>query len=65
MYDKVSDTPSRRSIIEALFLSDRVDELIRIAKEESDPELRKEAVRRLALMDSEEALDFLMEILDQ
>ena len=64
IYDGTRDPETRSAIIEALFLSDDVQELIRIARAESDPELRKEALHRLSLMDDEEALDLMMEILE-
>ena len=65
IYGQSQSTETREAIIQALFLSDDVQELIRIARDETDPELRKTAVRRLSLMDSEEALDFMMQILEQ
>ena len=64
IYGNSQDPLTRKAIIEALFLSDDTSELIRIARTESDPELRKEAFRRLSLMDDDEALDFMMEILE-
>ncbi len=64
IYDGSSDTETREAIIEALFLSDDAGELIRIARAESDPELRKKAFHRLSLMDDDEALDFMMEVLE-
>ena len=35
-----------------------------MARGEKDPELRREAVQKLALMDSEEAMEFLLEQLE-
>ena len=65
IYNDSQDNETRGEIINALFLSDDAGELIQIARTESVPELRKEAFDRLALMDSEEAVDFMMEILEQ
>lgn len=64
IYDSAQDPETREAIIEALFLSDDTSELIRIARTESDPGLRREALHRLSLMDDEEALDLMMEILE-
>ncbi len=64
LYDHSQDQETREAIIEALFLSDNTGELIRIARTESDPELRRAAFRRLSLMDADEALDFMTEILE-
>ncbi|MEM7352444.1 MAG: HEAT repeat domain-containing protein [Acidobacteriota bacterium] len=64
MYDQETDPASRQRIIAALFFGNHAAPLIRIAKEEPTPKLRKEAIRRLSMMNSEEALAFLMEFLD-
>ncbi|MCP3964065.1 MAG: hypothetical protein GY719_40050 [bacterium] len=65
IYSQTQSIETKEAILQALFLSDDDDELIRIARTETDPELRKTALKRLSLMDSEKALDFMMEILEQ
>ena len=65
IYDESSDAETKAAIIEALFLSGDAMELIRIARAESDPDLRQEAFRRLSLMDDDAAVDFMMEILER
>ncbi len=64
LYGRSQDGETREAIIEALFLSDNAGELIRIARTESDPELRRAAFRRLSLMDDDAALDFMVETLE-
>ena len=38
--------------------------LLKIARTEKDPEMKSAAVRLLGMMKSEEALEFMMELLD-
>lgn len=65
IYGESADKETREAILEALFLSDDSTELIRIARTETDPQLRKEAFQKLSLMDDDAAIDFMMEILDR
>jgi HEAT repeat protein len=58
-----SDPALRRTILNALFIQNNVDALIQIARTEKDPEMRREAVQKLSLMNSKAATDFLMELL--
>ncbi len=64
IYGEVQSTETREAIIEALLLRDDATRLLRNARAETDPRLRKSAFERLALMDDEAAIDFMMEILD-
>jgi hypothetical protein len=52
-------------VLNAFFLQNNAHALIAVARSEKDPELRKIAVSKLSLMDSKEAADFLMEILQK
>jgi hypothetical protein len=52
-------------VIKSLFLQGNAKALIEIARQETDPELKQEAVKKLSLIGSKEATDYLMEILDQ
>ena len=45
-------------------MSGHATHLIEIARTETDPELKKAAIRQLGMVDSEEALEFMMEILE-
>jgi HEAT repeat protein len=65
MYASDKDTEDRRAVIQALFLEDNAHALIAIARKETDPELKKDAVQKLSLMNSKEATDFMMEILNK
>ena len=49
----------------AFFLQNNAEQLVAIARKETDPAMRKEIVSRLSHMRSKVALDYLMEILDK
>jgi HEAT repeat protein len=57
------DVALRRAILNGLFIQNNVDALIQIARSEKDPDMRREAVQKLSLMNSKAATDFLMELL--
>ena len=59
------DGPTRRAVIEALFLQSNAKALIDLARAEKDPALRREIVQRLAQMNSEEARDFASKAFDR
>jgi HEAT repeats len=63
LYRSESDRETKEQVLDALFINDAVQELIEIARAESDPELKRRAVEKISLIGSEEAKDFLMEIL--
>ncbi len=56
---------ARRAVINALFISGDARSLIEIARKETDPVLRKDAVSRLSMMKSKEATDFMIEIINK
>jgi hypothetical protein len=56
---------ARRAVINALFISGDAKSLIDIARKETDPVLRKDAVSRLSMMKSKEATDFMIEIINK
>jgi HEAT repeat protein len=58
-----ADQSARKAVIDAMFLQGNAKGLIEIARKETDPELKKEAVQKLSLMHSKEATDYMMEIL--
>ena len=55
----------KSGIIDALFLHGDADGLIAIARTEKDHDLRREAVEKLSLLNSDAASDFLMELLNK
>ena len=65
IYRKFPDRDTRRAVLDAFMMQDNAQALIAVAKEEKDPELRREAIQRLGNIDSEEATKFLMKILEE
>jgi hypothetical protein len=65
IYSKETDQSLRRDVLNAYFVQGNASALVAIARNEKDPELKKEAVSKLALMHSKEATDYLMEILQK
>jgi hypothetical protein len=54
---------ARKEAINALFLQSNAAMLVELARAEKDPLMKKEIVSKLALMQSKEATDYLMELL--
>jgi hypothetical protein len=65
LYGKEKDAAIKREIINAFFLQGNAEQLVAIARKETDPTMRKELVSRLSQMRSKVALDYLMEILQK
>jgi len=65
LYGSEKEVEIRSAVLDALFLQDNDTALIGIARKETDPRLRKAAVEKLALMESEEATKFMLEILNK
>ena len=65
LYAGDGDPAVRREVINALFIQGNAKALVEIARKETNPELRKEAVRKLSVMKSKEATDFMLEVLSK
>lgn len=65
LYESETSTDLKERVLHSLFIQNADTELIEIARNETDPELRKKAVHWLSLMGSPAAKDFLMELLRQ
>ncbi|MDZ4799448.1 MAG: HEAT repeat domain-containing protein [Bryobacteraceae bacterium] len=63
LYASTSDVRTRSQILRSLASSGDPKPLIELARKETDPALKREAVQHLAHMKSKEAADFLMELL--
>jgi HEAT repeat protein len=64
-YEKEKDAAVRKEILRAFSNQDNPKTLIALARKETDPDLRMYAVRLLSNMNSKEATDYLMEILNK
>ncbi len=65
IYASEKDSDVRKEVINSFFLQANVKGLIEIARKETDPTLKKAAVSKLSLMNSKEATEFLMELLNK
>ena len=65
LYAKETDRSVKEEILNGYFIGGNANGLIAVAKTEKDPELKKKAVEKLALMGSKEAQDYLMELLQK
>jgi hypothetical protein len=53
----------RSTVVKSLFLQQNAKALIELARNEKDPEMKKDIVGKLALIHSKEATDYMMELL--
>ena len=65
IYDKETDRAVKEEVLNAYFIGGNANGLIAVAKSEKDPELKKVAVSKLALMNSKEGNQYLMELLQK
>ena len=65
IYGRETERGLKEEVLNAYFLQGNATALVAIARGEKDPELKKTAVSKLALMHSKEATDYLMEILQK
>jgi HEAT repeat protein len=65
MYGSESDQKVKRHILNALFVQQNAARIIEIARKETDPQLKRDAVQKLSNMKSKEATDFLIELLSK
>jgi HEAT repeat protein len=65
LYGTEKDPEVRRAILNAFFIQGNAKALIAIARSEKDMEMKKEVVSKLALMESKEAKDYMLELLSK
>jgi HEAT repeat protein len=63
LYSAESDQAVKQQIINALFMQGSAKSMVEIARKESNPEMKRDIVRRLSMMNSKEATEYLMELL--
>jgi HEAT repeat protein len=64
-YQKNSDVGTKRAAAQALFLANDAHDLVALARAEKDAGMKEYLVQQLSLMHSQEATDFMMEILNK
>jgi hypothetical protein len=65
IYRAATEPRAREAALQALFIQGNANALITIARTEKDPALKKQAVSQLALLPSDEAKAYLLELLGQ
>ena len=65
LYETDQNIEVRHAVIKALFLHGDAKTLVALGRAEKNPELRKSIVSQLSIMNSKDAAEFLMEILNE
>jgi HEAT repeat protein len=65
IYAKETDRSLKEEVLNAYFIEGNASGLVAIARSEKDPQLRKKAVEKLAIMDDKAATDYMMELLQK
>ncbi len=65
LYASETSVESKKAIIEAFFLQNNARALIDLSKKEANPQLRKSALQKLSLMNNDEALAYMLQILEE
>lgn len=65
MYQKNSDEETKKAAAQALFLANDAHDLVALARGEKDMEMKKYLVQQLSLMHSQEATEYMLEILNK
>jgi HEAT repeat protein len=64
LYETNSTADVRKAVVHGLFLQGNAKGLITLAKKEKDPAVKKSIIQKLSIMGSEEATEYLMELLN-
>jgi HEAT repeat protein len=65
IYSSDKDIDIRKAAVEALFIQGADHEMVQLARKETDPQMKRYLIQKLSLMDSKEAQDLMMEILNK
>ena len=65
MYQQESDAGIKKTIVDGLFVQGNASALVDLARKETDPAMKKQIVSKLAIMQSKEATDYMMELLNK
>ena len=65
IYNSQAGVPTKRKVINALFLHGAGKEMVTLARKETNPELKRELISKMSLMSSPEITDYMMEILNK
>jgi hypothetical protein len=65
LYDSDPSVEMKKTVIKSLFIQGNASALVKLARKEKDPELKREIISKLSIMKSTEASDYLMEYLKE
>ena len=65
IYNSDHNSDIRDAAIEGLFINDDADDLIALARKETDREMKRHIIEKLSVMDSPKARDYMLEILNK
>jgi len=65
IYENTRDPSIRNQVIQGLFVQDNAKALISLARKETDLSMKKAIVSKLSIMDSKEAREYLLEIINK
>ena len=65
IYQKNSDTETKKAAAQSLFLANDAHDLVSLARAEKDPEMKQYLVQQLSIMHSQEATEYMLEILNK
>src|ERR1051325_1622306 len=65
LYNSQAGVPTKKKVINALFLHGAGREMVALARKETNPELKRELIQKMSLMSSPEITDYMMEILNK
>jgi HEAT repeat protein len=65
LYNAESSTEVKHAVIDGLFVQSNSRALIELAKKETDRSLRREILQKLSVMGDEDAVQYMLQILEQ
>ncbi len=65
LYNSQAGVPPKKKVINALFLHGAGKEMVALARKETNPELKRELIQKMSLMNSPEITEYMMEILNK
>jgi hypothetical protein len=63
IYNRQTDVGVKEAVIDALFIQQNAETLVALARKETDRDLKRRIVSKLALMQSPAARDYMLELL--
>ena len=65
LYNSQAGVPTKKKVINALFLHGAGREMVALARKETNPELKRDLIQHMSLMSSPEITEYMMEILNK